>query len=199
MGLETHEAFVDRFGLLFEALFYGTQAIFALEIAVRVISFHPNLRAFFRDFWNTFDFIIIAVSFLPGIGPVAVIARLFRVVRLLRILSVSDHLRGFSERLGEALDEIAYSALMMLVLGYIFAISGNYFFYEAAPQHWGSLGRSAISIFYLLLLQNVPGFVEPLITYSSFSILFFITFYVTVFGLLISVLTAAINPSSRVR
>jgi len=195
MGLETIPTLMDNFGWLFDGLFIISQAVFAFEISVRLLAFAPRFRAFFDDFWNTFDFVIIVASFLPGIGSFAIIARLLRVLRVLRVLSVSDRIRGFMDRISDSLDEAIFAAIVLSVLGYIFTISGHYLFYEADPQRWGDLGSSALSIFYLLLMQDVPSYVAPVLEFSKLGIFFFLAFYFVLFAMLLGVLNAAVSQS----
>lgn len=195
MGLETVPELMDRYDWLFAILFIVTQVVFAFEIVVRLMAHSPNFRGFFNDFWNTFDFTIVTISFLPGIGSFALIARLLRVLRVLRVLSVSDRMRGFIDRLDESVDELVYSAIILLVLGYIFSIAGHYSFFECDPAHWATLGRSALSVFYLMLLQDVPSYVGPALEFSKLAIFYFLIFYLTMISFFISVINAAIAQS----
>ena len=197
MGLETFPDFVERYDRLLVFFYYVSQAIFIFEIVVRIVSYTPDIRKFFGERWNTFDFVIVVASCLPAIGSFALVVRLLRVLRVLRVISVSDRLRGFISRLGESMDEAFYSAIMLAVLGYIFAIAGYSAFGEADPAHWGTLLRAGLTIFYLLLLQDVPSIVAPALAYSGSSILFFIIFYLTVFSMVLAVLNAAITQSTH--
>ncbi len=197
MGLETVPQLMDEYGGLFDFFYYFTQAVFAIEISIRLLAFAPQFRKFFDDFWNTFDFVIVIASFTPGIGGFAIIARLLRVLRVLRILSVSDRLRGFTSSLHDTLDEIVYATLIMLVLWYIFGISGHYLFFEADPANWETLGRSMLSIFYMALLQDLKSFMEPTLQFSAASIVFFALFYLTLAGFAFSVLVSAISQAFR--
>jgi voltage-gated sodium channel len=63
-----------------------SQAVFVVEIALRVVGYAPRLGDFFRDGWNVFDFVIVALSLLPAIGSLSFGARVVRVLRMLRFL-----------------------------------------------------------------------------------------------------------------
>jgi len=41
------------------------QAIFAFEIAVRILAHWPSPALFVRTGWNVFDLVVVAVAFLP--------------------------------------------------------------------------------------------------------------------------------------
>jgi voltage-gated sodium channel len=197
MGVETIPDMADAYGGFFLVLHYFAQIVFAFEICVRLLAFTPNFGKFFEDSWNTFDFLIVGASFLPGIGSFALVARLLRVLRVLRVLSVSDHLRGFMDRLKESFDEIACASVIVFVLGYIFIISGHYLFFEVDTAHWGTLGDATMSIFYLLLFQDVQSFVVPLVKASKVYLAFFLLFYFVFVSLYISVITAAVAQSIK--
>ena len=198
MGLEAVPSIEAFYGEWFGLFFYVTQAIFGFEILVRVVAFAPNFRRFFNEFWNTFDFVVVVLSFIPGPGALAPVARLLRVLRLLRVFSVSDRLRGFLDRIGQSLDELLCALMIVAVWGYIFTISGNYLFFEIDPERWGSLGRSMLSVFYLMLLQDIPVFVEHVIKSSAFNILYFLCFYAVFVSFafnLIAVISFELNNS----
>jgi voltage-gated sodium channel len=184
IGLETVPELEDRFGDLFYLLFLTTQAIFCFEIIIRILSYAPTPIRFFKEFSNNFDFTVTALSLLPiDFGFITVI-RLLRLLRVLRVISTSDRLRIFISKMERSLDELFFSSVLILILIYIFGICGLYLFSEVSPEHWGSLGRAMLSVFYLVLLQNVPQFLEPLLKFSSLSILYFITLYFTLFSLI---------------
>jgi voltage-gated sodium channel len=197
LALESVPEVSNDFGPLFIALDTTAQVLFGVEIAVRIISYAPQVGRFFRSGWNVFDFIIVVASFLPVVGSFALVARLVRVLRVLRVLSVSERMRGFMEHLFESFDEVACTVIIATIFGYIFTISGHYLFYEVDPARWGTLGRAALSVFYLLLLQDVPSVAQPLLAASRAAILFFLLLYVSFLSLLIGVIAASITQSLR--
>jgi len=93
MGLETSSTLMVSYGRLFGWLNLAVQAVFVLEIAVRPLAHSPRIFQFFRDGWNCFDFAVVAISFLPEVGPFATVARLARVLRVTRVLSYFPELR----------------------------------------------------------------------------------------------------------
>jgi voltage-gated sodium channel len=201
MGLETVPELEEQFADYFSILFYSSQLIFAFEIAVRVLAYWPSPRQFFAERWNRFDFVVVALSFLPVAGPFALVARILRVVRVVRVLSVSDRLRGFFSRLSGAFDEALYTGLILLLFAYVFSISGYYLFSELDPARWGNLPLSALSILYLSLLQEVSSFVAPLIAQHGAYLVFFLLYYLIFFGILfaalVSSVASAVSTSAR--
>jgi voltage-gated sodium channel len=187
MGLETVPELQENFGLWFEGFFYLTQAIFVFEMFVRFFAFAPRFSGFFGEARNSFDLLIVIASFLPGPGAMAPIIRLVRVLRVLRVVSVSDRLRRFLDNMRHTWDELFYAAIIVFVLGYIFSIAGHYLFVDIAPERWGSLGAAALSVFYLLLLQEIPATVNELVASAPAAIFYFIIFYFVFISLLLNV------------
>ena len=58
-------------------------AIFVIELILKLVVFRQR---FFRDGWNIFDFLIVAISLVPATETLKVI-RTLRVLRILRLLS----------------------------------------------------------------------------------------------------------------
>ena len=190
MGLETSPILNEYYDFYFLNIILISQAIFAFEITVRLIAYWPKLSDFFDDFWNVFDFIIVLLSFIPLVGPFAIIARLARVFRIARVASVSDQLRNFLHEMHVSLGIFWRAAWVVIVCFYIFAVSGFYLFSEAAPQHWGSLGLCFKSLFLLGLLQNVEVYLNAVKGAIPAGWLYFVIFYGILLVFLINILAA---------
>ncbi|WP_369622540.1 ion transporter, partial [Pseudoalteromonas distincta] len=59
-------------------------AVFAGEIGLRIA---VHRFGYFRDPWNVFDFLVVAIALIPATGPLAIL-RALRVLRVLRILTM---------------------------------------------------------------------------------------------------------------
>ena len=193
IGLETIPEMAQNFSTVFALIYYATQTFFVCEIAIRILSYSPNYKKFFKDFWNNFDFVIVILSFLPVWGAFAITARLLRLLRVFRLVSTSVVLKGFIHRLKDTFDEALFTGLIVMVLSYFFTVAGYYLFNEIDPGNWGSLWDSVLSVFYLLLFQDVKDYVKPLVEHSKFALLFFALFYFSFITLLISAMSAAVN------
>ena len=86
------ESFADvsEFDLYLWIFFVVSQAIFVIEIALRVVSYGPRFLEFFRDGWNVFDFVVVVLSLVPEIGALSFGARIVRVLRVLRVLRLAS-------------------------------------------------------------------------------------------------------------
>ncbi|GAB4132152.1 MAG: hypothetical protein OHK0045_11780 [Raineya sp.] len=115
-----------------------------------------------RGFWNWFDFIITAFSVFSLIVHIfehpefLVVGRLFRVLRILRLLEVSSELKEVEKKIVSIIPTIFSFALLLGVLIYIYSIVGIYLFghhkYENAD--FSSLGGAFLTLFTMMTLEG---------------------------------------------
>jgi len=116
MGLETSGTLMASYGRLFGWLNLAVQAVFVLEIAVRLSAHWPRILQFFRDGWNCFDFAVVAISLLPDVGPFATVARLARVLRVTRVLSSFPELRLIVSTMLRSIPSMGHVILLLGLL-----------------------------------------------------------------------------------
>jgi voltage-gated sodium channel len=178
LWLETSNGVMSHYGDFIVKVLVYSQIIFVWEIFVRFYAFGPsNYREFFKEFWNKFDFTIVALSFLPDIGGYVTVIRILRVLRILRILSVSDRIRNYLERLKTTPRSIFIWWCIYGVIAYTISLFWYYLFGEISPEHWGDLGSAFQSVVFLSLFQDVSGIFWKILENSSFSLMFLIWFY----------------------
>lgn len=158
MGIEAIPELAEQYEGPLATIFVVSQVFFVLEIAARLLTYWPRPTDFFRDGWNLFDFVLVALSLIPAVGGFTVAARLLRALRVLRVVSSRASLRDFvgGERRGWA----ALPALLVLalVVGYVFALFGFHLFGPSQPESWGSLGAALRSLGRLATLRDFGGF-----------------------------------------
>ena len=157
MGLETSPAVMREAGPLLLVAGAITQALFVLEIAIRLAAFWPRPQRFFRDGWNAFDFSVVAASLLPQSGPFATVARLARVLRAARLISSWGELRLIIATMLRSIPSMGHVVALLVLLLYVYGVLGVHIFRDADPTHWGSLSRAVSSLFQILTLE---GWVE---------------------------------------
>lgn len=156
-GLETSASLLRTQGRLFEVIHLAITVLFVAELGIRIIGHGGRLAHFFRDGWNVFDFLVVAVSLLPGVGSFATIARIARVLRVARLISVSPKLRLIVGTMTRSIPSLAHVSLLLGMLLYIYAVVGVNLFRGIDPAHWGSLGQALLTLFQMLTLE---GWVE---------------------------------------
>jgi voltage-gated sodium channel len=157
IGVETSAAMTSRYGAAILAVEVLIQTIFVAEIAVRILAHWPRPLAFFSNGWNVFDFVVVAASLLPQAGAFAMVARLGRLVRVTRLISVFPELRLIVGTMVRSIPSMGHVIVLLTLLLYVYAVLGFHFFRQADPAHWGSLGTALLTLFQLLTLE---GWVE---------------------------------------
>lgn len=106
------------------------------------------VHCFFSKGWNIFDFLIVTASLIPvDESEYALLARLLRLFRMMRLIYFVPQLRLLVNALLLAVPRMAYVALMMFVIFYIYGAAGNLFFADVNEYLWGNVGRSMLTLF----------------------------------------------------
>jgi voltage-gated sodium channel len=197
MGLETVPELAEAGDTVFFAVFWLSQLYFTLEIGLRLFAAAPDLRGFFARFWNTFDFTVVLLSWLPAVGPFALVARLVRVLRVARVFTVSDELREFLAGMRSSVPVMLCAAVVWCVLAYIFAVSGFYLFSEFDPSGWGTLGDAFRSVLFLSLLQEIPVVWRALADDRAAATVYFGVFYAVELSLLLNLFATIVRSHQR--
>jgi voltage-gated sodium channel len=157
IGVETSPALTARYRPAIVALEFLIQAIFVIEIVIRLVAYWPRVGQFFRNGWNVFDFAVVAASLLPQAGAFAMVARLARLMRVTRLVSMFPELRLIIGTMVRSIPSMGHVIVLLSLLLYVYAVLGFHFFREADPAHWASLGVALLTLFQMLTLE---GWVE---------------------------------------
>ena len=157
MGLETSPALVARWGGAMALATVSFQLAFVVEIALRIAAYGRRPAGFFRDGWNTFDFVVVATSFLPVAGAFTTVARLARILRVARLISALPELRLIVGTMLRSIPSLGHVVGLLGLMLYVYGIFGYHLFAADAPKHWGSLPIAFQSLFQVLTLE---GWVE---------------------------------------
>lgn len=173
LGLETSATAMRHAGGLIITLDRICLAIFVVEIAAKLVARGPR---FFRDGWNVFDFVIVGVALMPATQGLSVL-RSLRILRLLRIVSVTPRLRRVVEGFLAALPGMASVFVLLAIFFYIFAVIATKLFGPEFPDWFGTLGRSAYSLFQIMTLDSwSSGFSRTVMGAFPWAWLFFVPF-----------------------
>ncbi|MEQ3697423.1 MAG: ion transporter [Pseudomonadales bacterium] len=128
--------------------------IFLFEITVRFLG-EPDKKRFFLKGWNIFDTLIVVVSLIPiDNSEMALIGRLVRIFRVLRMVSIIPELRVLLDSLFKALPQLGYVMLMMFIIFYIYAAVGATFFAEVNSTLWGDISISMLTLFRVMTFED---------------------------------------------
>ena len=191
LGLETSKTVMATFGpliLMLDAICLG---IFVTELILKFIAYRFS---FFKSGWNIFDFIVVAIALMPSTGGLSVL-RALRILRVLRLISVAPQLRRVVEGFVSALPGMGSVFLLMGMMFYIGAVMATKLFGAAFPDWFGTLGRSAYSLFQIMTLESWSmGIVRPVMEVYPYAWVFFVPFIiVTTFAVVNLVVGLIVN------
>jgi voltage-dependent calcium channel N type alpha-1B len=101
--------------------------LFTFECVMKLSSF--GYQPYFKDSWNTFDFITVAGSIIDATQLVNVgFLRLFRAARLIKLLRRSVSIRILLFTFVQSIKALPYVMMLMVMLFFIYAIVGMQLF-----------------------------------------------------------------------
>ncbi len=154
VGIETYQEFAAQHKGLIELLNAIVLVIFVIEIVVKILAEGKEPWNFFKDGWNVFDFIIVAAAFLPfGSGSIAIL-RLLRLLRVLKLINALPKLQMIVSALLKSIPSMGYVTVLLLLLFYIYAVAGVFFFGPNDPIHFANLETSMLSLFRVVTLED---------------------------------------------
>jgi voltage-gated sodium channel len=176
IGLETFPRLYEPYQQWFH--FFDTTLLwlFTIEIVLRLLAAKPTY-AFFKNGWNIFDFIIVASGHLLAGGQYVTVLRMLRILRLLRTFSVIPSLRKMVNALLMTIPALGNIIFLMCLVMYIFGVAGTILFREAAPEYFGSLPASVLTLFQVATLESwASGVMRPLLVAVPWSWAYFVLF-----------------------
>lgn len=167
---------------------------FMVELTIRFLAEKKKLQ-FFKSGWNIFDTIIVTISIIPiEDSELAVIGRLIRIFRVLRMVSIIPELRLLLNSLLKALPRLGYVALLMFIIFYIYAAIGSTFFAEINPVLWGDIARSLLTLFRVMTFEDWTDVMYETMEIYGYSWIFYLTFiFFTAFAFLNMIIGIVVN------
>ncbi|KAJ4934972.1 hypothetical protein JOQ06_007752 [Pogonophryne albipinna] len=202
--------------------------LFTMEMLLKLLAL--RLRHYFMDAWNSFDALIVVGSvvdivvteFSSGEDSSRVsitFFRLFRVMRLVKLLSKGEGIRTLLWTFIKSLQALPYVALLIALIFFIYAVVGMQTFGKVAMQDYTQINRNnnfqtfpqAVLLLFRcatgeawqeIMLASLPGKrcdpesdFEPGEEFScgsSFAIVYFISFFMLCAFLIINLFVAVI-------
>ncbi|KAF7647451.1 hypothetical protein LDENG_00172210 [Lucifuga dentata] len=202
--------------------------LFTVEMLLKLLAL--RLRHYFMDAWNSFDALIVVGSVVDIIvtefssgedsSRVSItFFRLFRVMRLVKLLSKGEGIRTLLWTFIKSLQALPYVALLIAMIFFIYAVIGMQTFGKIAMQDYTQINRNnnfqtfpqAVLLLFRcatgeawqeIMLASLPGKrcdpesdYEPGEEYScgsNFAIVYFISFFMLCAFLIINLFVAVI-------
>jgi len=167
---------------------------FLVELSIRFIG-DTNRKAFFRKGWNLFDTLIVVISLIPiEDSEMALVGRLIRIFRVLRMVSVVPELRVLLNSLLKALPQLGYVILLMFIIFYIYAAVGATFFMQINPDLWGDISIAMLTLFRVMTFEDWTDVMYETMAVYPFSWIFYLSFiFLTTFAFLNMVIGIVVN------
>lgn len=177
LGVETYYPVDTPAFVVFDVIF---SIFFIVEIFIRVLA-EPRPFDFFKlfgfkkaddgryriqlqenGFWNWFDFLIVVFTSISMFKHLVehpeflVVSRLFRVLRILRLLEISDELKAVERKILSIIPTVFSFALLLGILIYIYSIIGIYLFEhkDFGVANFSDLPSAFLTLFQLMTLDG---------------------------------------------
>ena len=167
--------------LLEQRLNFGHQVIlflFIVEALIKIIAESPRPWNYFKSGWNIFDFSLIVLALLPMSSEYAMLGRVFRLLRVLRLVNAFPELRLIVETLVRSIPSMLHITILMSLLFFIYAVLGFHLFNEHDPTHWRNLGYALLTLFRIVTLEDWTDVMYKAMELSPSYALYFVSFVV---------------------
>ncbi|TFE02972.1 ion transporter [Jeotgalibacillus salarius] len=201
IGLETYPSIFNTYTDLFIAADRVLLWLFTIEIIIRLIA-APSLKQFFKEPWNVFDFLIVASGHLITGGHYVTVLRILRVLRVLRTISVIPSLRKMVNALLMTIPSMGTILLLLGIFFYIYGVIGTMLYSEIAPEYFGSLHSSFLTLFQVVTLESwASGVMRPILAEDPTSWWYFVTFVLigtfVIFNLFVGVVVNNVEEADK--
>ncbi len=142
-GLSSYPEIKAEYGTLFHYVGLAIITIFVTEISSRIII---TKSLFFKNYWNIFDFVIIAASILP-LGDDYTALRILRLLTSFNLLKIFPKTRLVIDGFLRSLPGLLNVIFLEFVFLYTFSIMATSFYGHLLPDAFGNVGRSMYSLF----------------------------------------------------
>lgn len=154
VGLETYSEIKSNHSRTLFVLDNLVLWIFVVELIIRTISEIRHPVRLIKNGWYIFDFIIVAVCFIPYLIPDAqteflMILRLARVLRMLKLFERVRNLKIILESLLKSIPSMSYVIVLLFLLFYIYGVIGTDLFGAYDKEAFGTLTNSMKTLFFV--------------------------------------------------
>ena len=147
VGIETYPSAVEAYGGPLHFLNELILWIFVVEVAVKIGAEGNRPWRYFFDPWNIFDFLIVAVCFMPFDAQYVAVLRLARLLRVLKLVRALPKLQILVSALLKSIPSMGYVGLLLGILFYLYAVAAVFLFGANDPVHFKDLPIAMLSLF----------------------------------------------------
>jgi len=164
------------------------------EIIIRFLG-EEHKKNFFKHGWNIFDTLIVVTSLIPvEDSELAIIGRLIRIFRVLRMVSIVPELKMLLNSLLIALPQLGYIVALMFIIFYIYAAIGSTFFAAINPVLWDDIAISMLTLFRVMTFEDWTDVMYETMSVYPLSWIYYLSFiFFTAFAFLNMVIGVVVN------
>ncbi|MDZ5711898.1 ion transporter [Jeotgalibacillus haloalkalitolerans] len=201
IGLETYPSIYSNYSDLFIGADRILLWLFTIEILIRLVA-APSIKQFFKQPWNVFDFVIVLSGHLITGGHYVTVLRILRVLRVLRTISVIPSLRKMVNALLMTIPSMGTILLLLGIFFYIYGVIGTMLYSAIAPEYFGSLHSSLLTLFQVVTLESwASGVMRPILKEDPTSWWYFVTFVLigtfVIFNLFVGVIVNNVEEADK--
>ncbi|SDK28984.1 ion transporter [Sediminibacillus albus] len=201
IGLETYSTIAVQYT---EWLYISDKIllwIFTLEIGIRLIG-SRTAGDFFKDPWSIFDFIIVMSGHLLVGAYYVTVLRILRILRVLRAISVIPSLRRMVNALLLTIPSMGTILMLLSIFFYIYGVIGTMLYSQVAPEYFGTLHASLLTLFQVVTLESwASGVMRPILAEEPSSWWFFVSFILigtfVIFNLFVGVIVNNVEEANK--
>lgn len=197
LGAETFPAFKDGAGHWLKIVDRIIVYAFVAEIGTRIIAWRG---AYFKNGWNLFDILIVAVSIAAATSGLAAL-RAFRVLRVLRVITVIPRMRVVVSALLDSIPGIASVGVVLALIVYVFAVIAANLYGPQHPDLFGNVFQAMYTLFQVMTLEGWPDIASDVAETHARSWIFFLTFVLiatfTMLNLFVAIVVRVVDEDSE--
>lgn len=149
---------------------------FLAELLIRLAA-ERRPADFFKNGWNIFDTIIVVASLIPvDDSEMVLLARLLRIFRVLRLVSLIPELRMLMAALLKSIPRMGYVALLMFIIFYIYAAIGSFLFAPVDEFLWGNIALAMLTLFRVATFESWTSIMYGTMELYPWSWIYYLTF-----------------------
>lgn len=124
------------------------------EIVLKIAACGSRPWEYFKQPWNVFDFLIVAICFLPIDAKYAAVFRMARLLRTLRMVTILPKLQVLVGALLKSIPSLGYIGILLGLHFYVYAVAGTFLFKDNDPHRFGRLPETTLTLFQVLTLEG---------------------------------------------
>ena len=201
VGFETYSSIASNY---YDWIYFADRLllwVFTIEIIIRLIG-RKSIKDFVRDPWNIFDIVIVGLGHVLVGSHYVTVLRIIRVLRVLRAISIIPSLRKMVNALILTIPSMGTIVLLLSLFFYIYGVIGTMLFNDIAPEYFGTLHDSLLSLFQVITLESwASGVMRPILALDPTAWWYFVSFIMigafVIVNLFVGVIVNNVEEASR--